>query len=62
MAAKLLTPEAMAGKVEHIYAHDAESFIWVLTWICLRYEGGNLLSKNRSLEGWLKSDATRCRE
>ncbi|KAG1787204.1 uncharacterized protein HD556DRAFT_1503681 [Suillus plorans] len=61
MAVELLTPEAMAGKVEHVYAHDAESFIWVLTWICLRYEGGNL-SKNGPLEGWLKSNATRCRE
>ncbi|KAG2339967.1 hypothetical protein BDR05DRAFT_991741 [Suillus weaverae] len=62
MAINLLTPEAIAGKVEHVYAHDAESFIWVLTWVCLRYEGGNLLSKNRPLDEWLKLDAIRCRE
>ncbi|KAG2360578.1 hypothetical protein BDR07DRAFT_1289255 [Suillus spraguei] len=61
MAANLLTPDADAGKVEHMYAHDAESFIWVLTWICLRYEDGKLLSKNRPLDQWLKSDAIRCR-
>ncbi|KAG1901817.1 uncharacterized protein F5891DRAFT_1277565 [Suillus fuscotomentosus] len=60
MAADLLTPDAMAGKVEHVYAHDAESLIWVLTWVCLRYEGGNLLSKNRPLEEWLKVDASLC--
>ncbi|KAG2062874.1 hypothetical protein BDR04DRAFT_946288, partial [Suillus decipiens] len=33
MAANLLTPAAIAGKVEHVYAHDAESLIWVLTWV-----------------------------
>ncbi|KAG2363911.1 hypothetical protein BDR07DRAFT_1402782 [Suillus spraguei] len=61
MAVQLLTPEAIAGKVEHLYAHDAESFIWVLMWVCLRYEGGKLLSKNRPLEKWLKLDANECR-
>ncbi|KAG1730180.1 hypothetical protein EDB19DRAFT_2027536 [Suillus lakei] len=57
MAVNLFMPEAIAGKVEHIYAHDAESFVWVLTWICLRYEGGKLLSKPRPLEELLKVDA-----
>ncbi|KAG1772959.1 hypothetical protein EV702DRAFT_1131986 [Suillus placidus] len=61
MAVDLLTPEAIAGKVEHVYAHDAESFIWVLTWVCLRYEGGKLLSKNGPLDEWLKLDAIQCR-
>jgi hypothetical protein len=62
MAVSLLTPEAIAGKVEHVYAHDAESFIWVLTWVCLRYKNGKLLSKNRPLEEWLEVDALRCAE
>ncbi|KAG1869228.1 hypothetical protein C8R48DRAFT_570851, partial [Suillus tomentosus] len=31
MALNLLMPGA--GRVEHVYRHDAESFIWVLTWI-----------------------------
>ncbi|KAG2102524.1 uncharacterized protein F5147DRAFT_528067, partial [Suillus discolor] len=35
MAVNLLSLAAMAGKVEHVYAHDAESLIWVLTWVCL---------------------------
>ncbi|KIK40225.1 hypothetical protein CY34DRAFT_807451 [Suillus luteus UH-Slu-Lm8-n1] len=61
MAIDLLMPEAIAGNVEHVYAYDAESFIWVLIWVCLRYENGKLLSKNRPLEEWLKSDAIRCR-
>ncbi|KAG1730177.1 hypothetical protein EDB19DRAFT_1913000 [Suillus lakei] len=62
MAVDLLTLEAIQGKVEHVYAHDAESFIWVLTWVCLRYEDGNLLSQNRPLDEWLKVDAIQCRE
>jgi hypothetical protein len=62
MAVSLLTPEAIAGKVEHVYAHDAESFIWVLTWVCLRYKNGKLLSKNRPLEEWLEVDTLRCAE
>ncbi|KAG2052922.1 hypothetical protein BDR06DRAFT_490916 [Suillus hirtellus] len=31
MALDRLIPDSMAGKVEHVYAHDAESFIWALT-------------------------------
>ncbi|KIK40209.1 hypothetical protein CY34DRAFT_766274 [Suillus luteus UH-Slu-Lm8-n1] len=62
MALNLLTPETITGSVGHVYAHDAELFIWVLTWVCLRYEDGKLLSKNRPLEEWLKFDAIRCRK
>ncbi|KAG2052992.1 hypothetical protein BDR06DRAFT_1055439 [Suillus hirtellus] len=35
MSKNLLSPAAMAGKVEHMYVHDGESLIWVLTWVCL---------------------------
>jgi hypothetical protein len=56
MVIELLTLE---GK-KHIYRHDAESFIWVLTWVCLQYENGNLKPKHRLLDGWLKVDAIRC--
>ncbi|KAJ8591876.1 hypothetical protein M405DRAFT_702174, partial [Rhizopogon salebrosus TDB-379] len=31
---ELLTKAALRGKVEHLYCHDAESFIWVLIWVC----------------------------
>ncbi|KIK35424.1 hypothetical protein CY34DRAFT_575960 [Suillus luteus UH-Slu-Lm8-n1] len=62
MAIGLLSPVAIAGNAEHVYAHDAESFIWVLIWVCLRYENGKLLSKNRPLEEWLKCDAIQCRK
>ncbi|KAG2067252.1 hypothetical protein BDR04DRAFT_1233498 [Suillus decipiens] len=32
LAVNLLTLKAIAGKVEHVYAHDAESFIRILVW------------------------------
>ncbi|KAH7891036.1 hypothetical protein F5I97DRAFT_1798619, partial [Phlebopus sp. FC_14] len=35
MALNLLTDEALRGEVQHLYEHDTESFIWVLTWISL---------------------------
>jgi hypothetical protein len=60
MSLDLLTQEAIAGDVEHVYRHDAESFIWVLTWVCLRYERGKLLSKGGPLDEWLTGDAMRC--
>ncbi|KAG2036609.1 hypothetical protein BDR03DRAFT_921315 [Suillus americanus] len=62
MSLHLLVPEAIAGQVEHVYYHDAESFIWVLTWVCLRYENGKLLRKNRPLDEWLTVDALGCYE
>ncbi|KAG1796386.1 uncharacterized protein HD556DRAFT_298771 [Suillus plorans] len=58
MALNLLMPGA--GRVEHVYRHDAESFIWVLTWICLRYKKGKLLRKRRPLDEWLTTDAMGC--
>ncbi|KAG0698937.1 hypothetical protein DFH29DRAFT_855372 [Suillus ampliporus] len=57
-----LTQKALHGKVEHVYKHDAESFMWVLVWVCLRYEGGELLSKGRPLDEWLRVDAIGCME
>jgi hypothetical protein len=58
MAMDLLTKEALQGKVAHLYRHDAESFIWVLIWVCLRYENGML--KGTMLNEWLKEDALGC--
>jgi hypothetical protein len=60
MAVRLLKKDAIEGKVQHLYQHDAESFLWVFAWVCLRYEGGRLLRKARPLDEWLKFDALRC--
>lgn len=59
MALKLLAEE---GEIKHIYAHDAESFIWFLTWICLQFENGELRKSGRRLDPWLKADALGCAE
>ena len=61
MAIALLTKDAIEGRVEHLYQHDVESLIWVLIWVCLRYEDGELRS-NRPFNQWLKADADRCRK
>ncbi|KAG1897794.1 uncharacterized protein F5891DRAFT_1046070 [Suillus fuscotomentosus] len=60
MSLDLLTPEATADEVEHVYQHDVESLIWVLIWVSLRYEDGRLLSKDRPLDEWLMSNAVGC--
>ncbi|KIK31666.1 hypothetical protein CY34DRAFT_102938, partial [Suillus luteus UH-Slu-Lm8-n1] len=62
MAIELLTKNAIEGKVQHLYQHDAESFLWVFAWVCLRYEGGRLLRKGRPLDQWLKFDAIQCHD
>jgi hypothetical protein len=56
-AMELLTRRAV--KVERLYKHDIESFIWVFTWVCLRYEDGEL--KGGLLDNWLEGSITRCR-
>jgi hypothetical protein len=61
MSIEFLTQEAIEGKVKHLYRHDAESFLWVLTWVSLRYKTGQLLSKPRPLDRWLTLDAIQCR-
>jgi hypothetical protein len=61
MAIDLLREQALEGKVENLYRHDAESLIWVLGWVCLRYEDGKL-RRHRPLDEWLKADAKQCTE
>ena len=59
MAQALLTEGGSAGKIRHVYAHDAESFVWVLTWISLRYNAG-VLRNRPPLDTWMQVDATQC--
>ncbi|KAF8875292.1 hypothetical protein BD779DRAFT_1407512, partial [Infundibulicybe gibba] len=44
MALDLLEEPAWNGKVRREYRHDAESFAWVLLWICCTYRDGTELS------------------
>jgi hypothetical protein len=61
VALSLLTWKAIEGKV-HLYRHDVESFIWVLSWVSLQYENGKLRSNSRPFDGWLTVDAIGCRK
>jgi hypothetical protein len=57
IAIELRTHKAI--KVEHLYRHDVESFIWVFIWVCLGYEDGEL--EGGLLSSWLEGSTTRCR-
>ncbi|KAG8936494.1 hypothetical protein FRC03_008368, partial [Tulasnella sp. 419] len=58
MALELLEPAALAGHVEHTYHHDFEAFIWVLTWVAHRYQGGKEIP-NPPFNLW-KADNEKC--
>ncbi|KAG2132078.1 hypothetical protein DEU56DRAFT_812987 [Suillus clintonianus] len=60
MAMELLTEAAIEGQVKHLYRHDAESFIWVLVFVCLCYERGMFMGKGAPLNAWLRVDADGC--
>ncbi|KAG1903595.1 uncharacterized protein F5891DRAFT_1210137 [Suillus fuscotomentosus] len=63
MARELLTEDGQRGKVKHLYRHDVESFMWVFTWICLRYREGVLLSRRlRPFDEWATLGAVACGE
>ena len=62
MGLNLLDDLALQGHVKHAYQHDAESFIWVLIWISLRYDDGKPRTHGRPLDAWLRVDAVGCRE
>ncbi|KAH7917955.1 hypothetical protein BV22DRAFT_1042084 [Leucogyrophana mollusca] len=63
MARELLSPEGLVGQITHMYQHDAESFVWVLVWVCLRFRGGQeRRQQSRLLDAWLKADEETCRD
>jgi len=56
-----LEDQAVKGKVEHLCQHDAESLIWVFTWVSFRYEYDGLWSNGRPLNvrlRWMRRDVT----
>ncbi|KAF9225597.1 hypothetical protein BS17DRAFT_807208 [Gyrodon lividus] len=63
MAIELLREDdGQSGRVEHIYRHNLESFIWVFIWICFQYNGGKMVEKPRPLGIWAKVDPSECAE
>ncbi|KIN94639.1 hypothetical protein M404DRAFT_1008200, partial [Pisolithus tinctorius Marx 270] len=56
MAIDLLEEDGQDGRVEHLYRHDMESFIYVFIWISLQYKDGKSLNPG-PLDSWAKVDA-----
>lgn len=61
MAIDLLSKNGQDGRVEHLYRHDMESFIWVLVWISVQYVDGERLFPG-PLDGWAQVNASGCVE
>ena len=63
MAIDLLTEQGLAGKIKHVYAYDTELFMWVLMWVSLCYDNGQLcINSHHPFNQWLKVHTVRCRE
>ncbi len=59
MAIDLLSEEALAGKIRHLYRHDLESFIWVFLWVVHCCLNGQKLVKP-PFEKWSTPDVEAC--
>ena len=59
MAIDLLQAIGSDKNVARLYRHDAESFAWVLLWICTRYNKG-LLIESAPLEEWTTMTFRQC--
>ncbi|KAI6147801.1 hypothetical protein BKA82DRAFT_25125 [Pisolithus tinctorius] len=59
MAIDLLKEDGQDGRVEHLYHHDMESFIYVFIWISLQYKDGKSLNPG-PLDSWAKVDTHGC--
>lgn len=59
MALELLRDIGQAGKLEHLYRHDSESFAWVQLWILARFDKGQEID-NPPFEDWTQGDALAC--
>ena len=59
LALDLLTADAQDGKVERLYRHDLESFLWVLMWIAACYDS-EVESIPDDYRCWLHEDTAIC--
>lgn len=52
--------EVLERTAPHTYRHDLESFLYVLIWICIFYDGTGHIRKPRPivLDGWSRVDAS----
>ena len=62
MALDLLFGEYGEDKVTRHYHHELEAFIWMLPFVFLAYDNGELDPKNRFIKYWITSDQLTCRK
>lgn len=60
MAIGLLNDNYWLGRIERRYWHDLEGLIWVLPWVFLQFNDGNL--EDRKLREWQTGDFNLCRD
>jgi hypothetical protein len=59
LALDLLNDSYWDGKLEVLYRHDLESFIWILVWALFCYDKGEMISP-LPLRDWLTGDHKEC--
>ena len=62
MALELLRKAYWDGKVIRRYHPELEAFIWMLPFVFLAYDNGELDPKNRFIKYWITSDQLTCRK
>ena len=60
MALALLNEEYWEGKMKRQYHHDLEGFLWILPFVCLQYENGDVI-RNPPLKSWNTENYAFCR-
>lgn len=61
MALDLLSKDYWDGQITRRHHHELESFIWILPYVFLLYDGGRRYS-NEHVDGWVTSSYKRCRQ
>ena len=61
MAIDLLTDEYWNGEIVRLYRHGFEAFLWVLSFVFLRYQDRKS-QRGTPVDGWVTSNYITCRE
>ncbi|KAF9480256.1 hypothetical protein BDN70DRAFT_931918 [Pholiota conissans] len=60
MALALLKDDYWQGKIKRFFHHELESFVWILAYVSLLYDGG-IRKRNADVDAWVTSDYINCR-
>ncbi|CAL1714800.1 unnamed protein product [Somion occarium] len=62
MAMELLDSKFWLGGIRREYRHDLESFVWMLPWAALCYEGGSRKDPPKLISSWQTGNYEHCRQ